>query len=131
MHGPRRASAWAGTPARTPRQTSLVDHRLKNFEAEARRAFGFLVELGFTPTVQIPEDTDRRPIVLTVRFAGTMAAVEASLTLAFGGEDYVQTTISSVDGVRELTPHVARKGNEVRKALGILAEQTRTELTIG
>jgi hypothetical protein len=74
---------------------------------------------------------NRRPIALTVTFIGAMSTVETSLTLAPVGEDYVRTTISSVHGVRELTPLVARKGHELRKALCVLAEQTRTELMMG
>jgi len=112
-------------------QTAFVDHRLETFEAEARHAFGFLAERGFIPTVELPEDMTRRPIVLTARFIGAMAAVEPSLSLAIDGEDYVKTTINSVDGTRELAPLVARKGHELRKALGVLAEQARIELGEG
>ena len=128
----RRQSAFLNPRrSRRSRQTVPVDWRVKNFDASARQAFAFLTDAGFTVGTEWPADVHRRPISLRVNFIGAETRVEASLSLGLGGEDYLQTRVVAVDGTSDLEPIIARKGHELRKALGSHGRQTKVLLKIG
>lgn len=101
-----------------------MDSRVRTFEADAAEAFRFLDDLGFNRSSSMG-DSARRPFTLTVMFRHPSAQVEARLALGFAGEDSVNTVVRTLGGVRELTPHVAHTGREVRKALALQAGEVR------
>jgi hypothetical protein len=101
---------------------------VKSFEAEARAAFAFLTDQGFTVGAELPTDVGRRPSRLMVRFQGAGATVETSLVLGFAGEDGVQTTVFTTTGISELGATVAHKSHEMRKALHAHADEVRVVL---
>jgi hypothetical protein len=105
-----------------------VDWRVKTFESEARMAFAFLLDQGFTATVQSPADVRRRPTSLTLRFISAHVTVEPVLSLAFAGEDAIYTTVLTPEGSSTLGPSVAHKGHEMRTALLAQAAEVRAIL---
>ena len=110
-------AAGVGASLSSRRQTGAVDWRIKTFDREVASAFGFLTETGFEHSVEPPNNVGRLPCSTTVRFRTPETVVEVSLTLAFAGEDAVETSVQTVDGNHRLGPSVARKGHEMRKAL--------------
>jgi hypothetical protein len=98
-------------------QTALVNWRVKNFEPEARAAFAFLTEQGFTVDTEPPAEDLRRPAGLMVRFRAPEATVETSLALGSAGEDSIHTTRLTVTGSTEFGPTVAHKGHEMLSAM--------------
>jgi hypothetical protein len=105
-----------------------MDWRVKSFESEARAAFAFLIEQGFTVGTEPMPDTSRRPASVTVRFHGPETAVDTSLVLGFAGEDSIHTTLRTVTGSSEFGPAAAHKGHELKKALSAHAESVRDAL---
>lgn len=110
------------------RKTCFVDWRVKSFEPEARAAFTFLSDQGFTVAVQPAADVQRGPATIAVQFQSQEATVETSLVLGFAGEDCVHTSLLTTSGSSEFGPTVAHKGHEMRKALEAHAEAVRAAL---
>ena len=108
-----------------------MDWRRKNFEAEARSAFGFLVDQGFQVGTEPLPDLQRRPVSITVNFHGADARVDTSLVLGFAGEDAVHTTLTTVVDSRVFGPTTAHRGHEVKKALHAHAQSVRAALSTG
>ena len=121
-------SGWP-TPGTSCGQTAPVDWRVKTFESEARAAFAFLTEQGFTVGVELPDDLHRRRASIVERVQAPLTTVETSLALGFASEDSVQTTLREVTGSTEFGPAVAHKGHEMKKALLAQAEGVREALS--
>jgi hypothetical protein len=102
-----------------------VDWRVKTFESEARLAFGFLIDQGFTVSASAPTAVTRRPTSLTVRFLSSGATVETELALGLAGEDGIYTCVITTQGSFEVGPSIAHKGHEMRAALLAHAAQVR------
>ena len=109
-------------------QTAHVDWRIKSFETEARAAFAFLSDQGFTVAAAPVADPGRRPVSAVVRFQSPGVAVETTLSLGFAGEDGVHTSVLTTGGSRDFGPTGAHKGHEMVKALQQPAEEVRAAL---
>lgn len=107
------------------RHTRAVDWRVKTFESEARAAFDYLVEDGFTVDVEPSGDPARRPTRVELRFLSSAACVETRLVLGLAGEDEVVTDLVTTSGSNEIGTAPAHKGHEMRKALHSHAEEVR------
>ena len=107
---------------------------MKTFEAEAGGQFGFLCrDFGFLGP-EFDGHGGGYPVVLSVRYHRPMALVEVCLVLAYGGEEYVATSmaIDHEDGPLqriEIGSNTARTGFQMRRALGRQAISVRQALT--
>lgn len=104
---------------------------MKTFEAEAEVAFAFLLDQGFVSAARASPDLSHRPSTVVVKFISADAAVETALSLGFAGEDGIDTTVLTTDGSATFGPSVARKGQEMRKALQAQAAEVRDYLNRG
>jgi len=103
---------------------------MKSFESEARAAFAFLTDLGYTVAADPTPDSGRRPANVVVRFRGHEVTVETVLSLGFAGEDGIHTTVLTTSGSTDFGPTVAHKGHEMSKALRDQARQVADSLGI-
>lgn len=95
---------------------------------EARAAFSFLTDQGFTAAVEPVADAGWRPAGAVVRFQSSDVAVETTLSLGFAGEDGICTTLFTTGGSTDFGPVVAHKGHEMTKALQQHAAEVRAVL---
>lgn len=105
-----------------------MDWRIISFEADARAAFAFLTDQGFTVSADPVGDAGRRPVSTLVRFQSPDVAVETTLSLGFAGEDGIHTTLFTTGGSTDFGPAVAHKGHEMTKALQQHADEVRAVL---
>jgi hypothetical protein len=112
-----------------------VDIRVKAFAQEAAERLGFLhTEFGFTHPEAVPDDLGAYPLLLRLRFNRPDVAVEISLVLSYGGEDYVASdfVVAGESGSTRRT-HIGRNtahtGFQMRRALDLQAAVLRLALT--
>jgi hypothetical protein len=101
-----------------------VDVRVRTFVAEASGRLEAVLEgLGFVGPEVVGEG-GAFPLVMTVRYHRVDVAVRSRLILAYGGEEYVDTSLLWADGdsggIRrvEVGEDSAHTGYQMRRALG-------------
>jgi hypothetical protein len=109
-----------------------VDIRFRTFGAEATKRLAFLVDdFGFTGPLITEGDTFVR---VAVRYSKGPVTVTSGLLIAYMGEEYVYTEITTEqpDGGKPVTiqigQHTAHKGHEMRKGLDRESEALRAHL---
>jgi hypothetical protein len=111
-----------------------VDVRVKTFVREAAGRLGFLqTEFGFTAPQVVPDETGVYLRVRRVRFERADLAVEVSLELSYGDEEYVTAVLVTADdsGSRrrvEIERRTAHTGYQMRRALDLQADAIRKRL---
>jgi hypothetical protein len=98
-----------------------VDARMKTFEAEARNRLDLLcADSGFLGP-QFDDHGGGYPVVLSLRYHRPSGMVEVCLVLAYGGEEYVATSLTTGEGdqrqASEIGCDTARSGFQMRRAL--------------
>jgi hypothetical protein len=110
-----------------------VDVRVKTFAAEAAARLAFLCQdLGFVGP-EVDDHGGGYPVVISLRFHRPSALVEVSLVLAYGGEEYVTTTLvvdheGRAGQSSEVGSDTARTGFQMRRALDRHASALRRVL---
>lgn len=111
-----------------------MDVRAKTFAAEAGSRLGAVVaELGFVGP-EVIGDPGAFPLVIEVRYHRAEVTVQCRLVLAYGGEEYVSTSLlwagdGSSDARRvEVGENTAHTGYQMRRALDRHAEAVSEQL---
>jgi hypothetical protein len=95
---------------------------MKTFEAEARSRLGFLcADFGFLGP-EFDNHGGGYPVVLSLRYHRASTLVEVCLVLAYGGEEYVATSLRTGQGddprqASEIGDNTARSAFQMRRAL--------------
>jgi hypothetical protein len=111
-----------------------VDVLVKTFVQEAADRLRFLLtEFGFEGPAVVRDEAGVYPVLRRVRFERADFAVEVSLVLSYGGEEYVSAALLTAErsGSRcriEIGQRTAHTGYQMRRALELLAEAIRRKL---
>lgn len=118
---------------RSPGGTILVvDVRVKTFAAQAAARLIYLGrEFGFVGP-EIDDHGGSYPVMLSLRYHRPSTVVEVSLVLAYGGEEYVTTTLvvqqNGSPQRSEIGTDTAHTGYQMRRALDRQAHALRQQL---
>jgi hypothetical protein len=111
-----------------------MDVRVKTFAPEAAKRLNFLLDEYNFEGPQIERNEGASPLLIRVSYHRGDAAVETSLVLSYGGEEYVATELlrsryaSSAARRTEIGTDTAHTGYQMRRALDCQAAKLREVL---